>query len=106
MSHRSRDWNESLALELKNITFAREFVLSALDEDISLQMILNKVVRLYGVKEFAAKAGMAAPNLIRVLRTSYNPTQNTLNKILKPLGLKLAVVPLVKGISRKKSLTG
>jgi DNA-binding phage protein len=47
-----------------------------------------------GVKEFAAKVQMASPNLLRVLNPSHNPTQDTLNRLLKPFQLKLSLAPL------------
>jgi hypothetical protein len=65
MTRRTKDWNEGLARDLKNIQFAREFLLSAIDEGISLQHALGKVIQAMGVKEFAAKIGMESPNLLR-----------------------------------------
>jgi len=47
-----------------------------------------------GVKEFAAKVGMASPNLVRALNPRHNPTQNTLNRLLKPFQLKLSLAPI------------
>jgi DNA-binding phage protein len=44
-----------------------------------------------GVKEFAAKVGMASPNLLRTLNPRHNPTQGTLNRLLKPFRLKLSI---------------
>ena len=46
-----------------------------------------------GVKEFAAKVGMASPNLLRTLNPRHNPTQDTLNRLLKPFRLKLSLAP-------------
>ena len=37
MSKRSKDWNEGLAQDLKNPKFAREFLLAAIEEGITLQ---------------------------------------------------------------------
>jgi DNA-binding phage protein len=47
-----------------------------------------------GVKEFAAKVGMASPNLLRTLNPRHNPTQDTLNRLLKPFRLKLSLAPI------------
>jgi hypothetical protein len=46
------------------------------------------------VKEFAAKVGMASPNLLRTLNPRHNPTQGTLNRLLKPFRLKLSLAPI------------
>jgi len=100
MARRSRDWNEGLARDLRKPGFAREFVLGLLEEGFTLQSALGKVVRAYGVKEFARKAKMPGPNVLRSIGVHHNPTQKTLEQLLRPLGLKLTVVPA----GRKKGL--
>jgi DNA-binding phage protein len=47
-----------------------------------------------GVKEFAAKVRMASPNVLRALNPRHNPTQDTLNRLLKPFKLRLSLAPL------------
>ena len=94
MARRHRDWNVGLAEDLRDPEFVREFWLGALDEGVPLQVALGNVVRAMGVKEFAAKVGMASPNLLRTLNPRHNPTQDTLNRILKPLRLKLSLAPI------------
>lgn len=94
MARRSRDWNIGLAEDLRDREFAREFLLGAIDEGVPLQVALGKVVRAMGVKEFAAKVGMASPNLLRALNPRHNPTQDTLNRLLKPFRLKLSLAPI------------
>lgn len=96
MSKRSRDWNEGLAEDLKNPEFAQKFVQAALEEGVSLQMVLGKVIRAYGVKEYAKKVKMASPNVLRAIDPKHNPTQETLNRLLQPLGLELTVTPTKK----------
>lgn len=44
-----------------------------------------------GVKEYAALTGIASSNVLRSIRPNHNPTQNTLNRLLEPLGLELSV---------------
>ena len=99
MARRSRDWNVGLAQDLRDLDFAREFLLAAIEEGISIQHALGKVIRAMGVKEFAAKVGMASPNLLRAINPRHNPTQQTLNRLLKPfrLRLSLAVIEKPKG---------
>jgi DNA-binding phage protein len=92
MSRRSVDWNAGLAKDLKNKKFAREFILGSIEEGIELQVALGKVIRAYGVKEFSAKVKIPASNVLRAINPNHNPTQDTLNKLLKPFALKLSVV--------------
>ncbi|MEM7495814.1 MAG: hypothetical protein AAF471_06770 [Myxococcota bacterium] len=91
MVGRSRDWNEGLARDLRNPEFAREFVLAACEEGVSVQDVLRKVVLLYGVKEFAQQVGMPSSNITRTLRPRSNPTHKTLDRLLAPLGLQLSI---------------
>jgi DNA-binding phage protein len=88
---RSKDWNEGLSEDLQDREFAREFLLAAVEEDISIQAALGKVIRAYGLKEFAAEIDMPSSNLSRALRPSSNVTQQTLNRLLKPFGLRLSI---------------
>src|SRR3954465_6905125 len=94
MARRNEDWNVGLAEDLRDPEFAREFLLGAIEEEVPLQVALGKVVRAMGVKEFAAKVRMASPNLLRTLNPRHNPTQATLNRLLKPFRLKLSLAPI------------
>lgn len=94
---RSKDWNEGLAEDLQDREFAREFLLAAVEEDISIQAAIGKVIRAYGLKEFAAEINMPSSNLSRALRPSSNLTQQTLDRLLKPFGLRLSVAPTSDG---------
>jgi len=44
-----------------------------------------------GIKEFSTKVGMAGPNILRAIHPRHNPTQETLNRLLKPFKLKLSL---------------
>ena len=89
---RTHDWNEDLAKRLKNSEYAREFVLACLEEGLPIQEALGKVVRAYGVKEYAKRVKMAPSNLIRAVDPETKSlTTKTLNQILKPLGLELSL---------------
>jgi len=94
MARRSRDWNVGLAQDLRNREFAREFLLASVDEGVPIQVALGKVARAMGVKEFAARVHMASPNLLRAINPRHNPTQDTLNRLLKPFRLKLSLARL------------
>jgi DNA-binding phage protein len=92
--HRSRAWNEGLDEDLRDKTFAREFLLAAIDEGVSIQVALGKVIRPMGVKEFAASVDMAPPNVQRAINPRHNPTQETLNRLLRPFRLRLSLAAI------------
>ncbi len=94
MTRRSRDWNEGLAKDLKNTKFASEYILACIDEGMTVQEILGKIARTLGVKEFASMVKMPASNVLRSVNPNSNPTQETLNRLLKPFKLQLTVGPL------------
>jgi len=91
MTRRTRDWNTGLAKDLQDQQFAREFLLAAMDEGVPIQVALAKVIRAAGVKKFAAKIGMASPNVLRAIDRRHNPTQRTLNRLLRPFRLRLTL---------------
>ena len=90
----SEGWNVGLAKDLRDAAFAREFLLASIDEGVELQLALGKVIRAMGVKEFAARVRMASPNVLRAINPRHNPTQDTLNRLLKPFKLRLSLAPL------------
>jgi len=83
-----------LADDLRDPAFAREFLVASLDDGVPLQAALAKVIRATGVKEFAARIGVASPNVLRALSPKHNPTRATLNRLLKPFGLRLGLALL------------
>ena len=64
------------------------------DEGLPVQTALGKVIRAIGVKEFGERAGMAGPNVLRAIHSRHNPTQATLNRLLKPFQLRLSLARL------------
>ena len=84
MARRSRDWNAGLAEDLRDPAFAREFLAAAVEDGVPLQTALGKVIRATGVKEFALTIGMPSPNVLRAIHPKHNPTQETLERLLKP----------------------
>jgi DNA-binding phage protein len=91
MARRSKDWNVGLAADLTSKEFAREFLLASVEDGISIQAALAKVIRAMGVKEFAAEVDMSSPNVLRAIDPRHNPTQATLNRLLKPFALRLSL---------------
>ena len=96
MARRSKDWNVGLAADLTNREFAREFLLASVEEGVSIQSALAKVIRAMGVKEFARTVDMASPNVLRAINLRHNPTQVTLNRLLKPFALRLSLARIVE----------
>jgi DNA-binding phage protein len=94
MPRRSQDWNEGLAKDLKDPQFTREFIMASLDEGLSAQQALRKVILAYGLKEFSKRVKMPSSNISRALNPKHNPTIETLNKLLRPFGLRLVVAPI------------
>ncbi len=91
---RSQDWNQGLAEDLRDPEFAKEFLMAAIADDIPLQIALGKVIRAYGLKEFAEQVQMPSSNLARVLNPDANMTQKTLDRLLQPCGLRLSIAPI------------
>jgi DNA-binding phage protein len=96
MARRSSDWNAGLAQDLRDPAFAREFLLASIDEGVPLQVALGKVIRAMGVKEYASKVRMASPNVLRAISPRHNPTQETLDRLLRPFRLRLSLAPIDK----------
>ncbi len=93
---RSVAWEEGLAEDFKDPEFITGFLIAAVEDGVSLQFALGKVVRCLGVKEFSKKVKMPSSNVLRAIDPKHNPTQETLNRLLKPFGLMLTVTPIVK----------
>lgn len=96
MVRRSVAYEVGLAERLQDTEYAREVLIVAMEEEgLPLQYVLGTMIRAIGVKEFAAKAGMAPPNVLRAINQRHNPTQETLDRLLKPFGLRLGLAPIV-----------
>ncbi len=86
-----KDWNETLSSRLRNPEFAREFIIASLDESIALKEILAKVIRAYGVNEFAEKAHLPSYDVVCAISPDSNITYSTLSKMLSVFGLEIGV---------------
>ena len=105
MARRSEDWNIDLAKRLRNRAFARAFLLAAIDEGLTVQQALAKIIRAIGIAEFAVQVGMPRPNVQRAIHPRRNPTQETLNRpgALPPAtqsGLHRGFTPLAGCLSK------
>lgn len=94
MAKRSSDWNEGLAEDLRDPDFAREFLTAAVEDGVPLKIALGKVIRATGVREFSQSIGMPSPNVLRAIHPKHNPTQETLERLLKPFGLRIGLAQI------------
>jgi len=94
MARRSRDWNEGLGDDLQDPEFARQFLTAAVEDGVPLRIALAKVIRATGVKEFSQSIGMPSPNVLRAINAKHNPTQETLERLLKPFGLRIGLAQI------------
>jgi DNA-binding phage protein len=94
MARRSKDWDEGLAEDLQDPGFAREFLTAAVEDGVPLKTALAKVIRATGVKEFAEAVGIPSPNVLRAIHPKHNPTQETLERLLKPFGLRIGLAEI------------
>jgi len=101
MAHRTRDWNQGLAQDLKDKEFAREYILALVNEGMSVQEVLGKIARTVGIKEFSQIVKIPASNVVRAVNPESNPTLDTMLRLLKPFGLKLSISPIVSKASTK-----
>ena len=91
MARRSKDWEESLSVELlQSIDYRKEFFLALLEEGYSWREAINHIVRLIGVNEYVELVGdIKASNLLNQLKENSNMTLKTLMKITEPLGIEI-----------------
>ena len=64
-----------------------------MDEGVAVQTALGNGDSGHGRKEFGERAGMAG-NVLRAIHPRHNPTQGTLNRLLKPFQLRLSLARL------------
>jgi DNA-binding phage protein len=93
-ARRSEDWNIDLAKPLRNRAFACAFLLAAIDEGLTVQQALAKVIRAIGITEFAAQVGIPRPHVQCAIHARHNPSQETLNRLLAPFRLQLSLPPI------------
>lgn len=93
MPTRNSDWSESVSKELRDVGYAQSFLLELLEEGDDLQTALGRLIRLYGVKEYAVLVQMEESAIQRAINPTHNPTKGTLEKLLAPLKLSLGVKP-------------
>jgi DNA-binding phage protein len=94
MVRRSKGWDEHMLEDMNDASFTRELLLAAVDNGVPLRRALGDVIRGMGVKEFASSIGMPGPNVVRAIDPAHNPTQETIERLLRPFGLRLGLTPI------------
>ena len=90
----SRDYQVSLIERLSDPIEAAAYLDAALedgDRAVFLLAIRNVIEALGGMTKIARRTGLNRENLYRVLSEQGNPELNSPEKLLKALGLRLAV---------------
>ena len=90
----SRSYQDSLVKRLRDPKEAAAYLDAALEEGDRAAFLLairNVIEALGGMTKIARQTGLNRENLYRVLSEQGNPELNSLEKLLKGLGLRLAV---------------
>ena len=90
----SRDYQVSLIERLGDPVEAAAYLDAALedgDRAVFLLAIRNVIQAFGGMTQISRRTGLNRENLYRVLSEQGNPELNSLEKLLKALGLRLAV---------------
>lgn len=80
MARRSADWNEGLAKDLKDVKFAQGFIQASLEEGLPIQVVLGKVIRAYGVKDFAARVKLPSSKLRLCSCSKLSPKNSVISR--------------------------
>ena len=94
----TRDKNYDTEL-LQNLTDPHEaaaFIEAVLElnDPAALKLAMRKVAQAHGMAEVSRRAEMGEKSLFRALSATGNPTLETVNKVLRAIGLRLSVQPL------------
>ncbi len=92
--YRTKDFDELLYEELKDLEFAKGYFLSKMQEidgepGLPFFDALKHVVRKMGIKEYAELVGMERQNISRIIANDAPPKVETLDKMLAPFGLRI-----------------
>ena len=91
---RLKDYRTDLLKRLADPEYAAEYlaqVLAERDKAAFLIALKDVVEAGGGVSKLAGRVGLKRPSLYRILSAQGNPTLETLQEILKPLGLRVSI---------------
>jgi probable addiction module antidote protein len=96
MPKRTGDFDAWLFNELTNPRVAASYVNAAIEEDPDLlPVVLRDVAKAHRMAKVAEEANLARESVYDMLSDAGNPTLESLNGILKAVGLKIQVAPEV-----------
>ena len=94
MPKRTRDYRETLLIDLQNLTEAASYLNAALeDSDEMFLLALRDVAEARQMAKVAEAAGIARESIYRMLTEKGNPRYANFLGILRALGLKLTIEP-------------
>jgi probable addiction module antidote protein len=91
---RLKNYRDNLLKRLEDPHYAAEYLAQVLAEKNSAAFLiaLKDVVEAGGgMRHLAGRVGLKRPSLYKILSKNGNPTLETLQEILKPLGLRVSV---------------
>lgn len=91
---RLKSYKTDLLKRLKDPEYAAEYlaqVLAGKDNEAFLIALKDVVEARGGVGSLADQVGLKRPSLYKILSKAGNPTLETMQEILKPLGLRVSV---------------
>jgi probable addiction module antidote protein len=91
---RLKNYKDDLLKRLADPKYAAEYLAQTLaekDSEAFLIALKDVVEAGGGVGELAGRVGLKRPGLYKILSQHGNPTLETLQEILKPLGLQVSV---------------
>jgi probable addiction module antidote protein len=95
MPKRTRDYRESLMVDLKDSSEAAEYLNAALEDSDEMFLIaLRDVAEALGMSSVAAEAGVAREAMYRMLSGRGNPTYTNLRSILTAIGVRPRLEPI------------
>ena len=103
VARRSKEYDEKKAAHLADPSLVRAHLIGAVSSGAPLKEALGELIRTMGVKEFAEKVGMPSPNVLRAIDPRHNPTQDTLERLLKPFGLRVGLAEIREASKRRGS---
>jgi probable addiction module antidote protein len=89
----SRPYNEFLLEQLKDPSFAAEFLTAAAEDDEPVVFLsaLRKVAEVQGMAAVAERAGIPRESLYRILSARGNPRWSSLAPVLRATGLRIEI---------------
>ena len=91
---RTKSYNEELSQRLRKPKYAQTFIASLMEEPDGLDAedALRRTIEIMGIKEFAELSGVPSSNIVAFVKRKRHIKPETLDVLLKPLGLKVRIV--------------